>query len=82
MSIESGNMYTCDICGKQIFISNRDLTLEGGLRKLGVHKAEISGMLNLYHICHDCFKDLGDYLSKKKESFKCSEFCPNKEAKE
>lgn len=69
MSIESGNMYTCDICGKQIFISNRDLTLAGGLAKLGIHKIEISGMLGFYHICHDCWEDLGDYLSKKKESF-------------
>ncbi|MBR3117680.1 MAG: hypothetical protein IKF29_00420 [Oceanobacillus sp.] len=70
--VESGNMYTCDICGKRVFISNRDLTLEGGLRKLGVHKVEISGMSSLYHMCHNCCKDLECYIGKKKESFKCT----------
>ena len=69
MSVEPGNMYNCDICGKRIFISNRDLTLEGGLRKLGVHKVEISGMPTFNHTCHDCWKDLERYLGKKKESF-------------
>lgn len=69
MSIESGNMYTCDICGRRIFISNGELTLAGGLGKLGIYKVEISGILNFHHICHDCWEDIGDYLSKKKESF-------------
>ena len=42
---------------------------EGGLRKLGVHKVEISGMPTFNHMCHDCWKDFERYLGKKKEGF-------------
>ena len=60
MSAIDGKMYTCDCCGKEMFVSNAQLNV-GGLKPCGIFKIEIGASK---HLCGICFSAVTQFIEQ------------------